>query len=714
FQGTWYWRARAADVSGFYGEWSNIFSLHVDTTTPPGAVVLSSAAMGPGNGEITLQWVFPGDDKGAVAGGAYLIRYGASPITGEAAWQAAPGQSQGLLYATSGQVMTNVIDALSEATTYYFAIKTRDELGNESALSLTSPVAMTNASPTVTLVYPDGGETLSGTIALRWSAMDANPGDGLNVELRLSTSSGVSYDTLITSTLARGSTYYSWDSFQVPNAGTYRVRVRVVDDRGLIAEDVSASDFSTDNVNMAPVVTFLQQPATAERIETDIILRWSVSDVNVNDTHTFDLLLSDNGGLSYPYTLQTGLVLSSAVIATSQFKSLYGLGDFSTYRIKVLAHDSGSPSLIAAVETSIFEAVTGSGNQLQLLRPKEDSYPSYFDFSFAWTAPSDMTAPVVYTLYHSTVASLAPAITVSGLTQVAYSADASLFVDPSSRWWKVEATDAAGRKRISPVHAFSISPNRARSVSGDVDVTVVSGMPVGGYLALQDARGSHAAGIALADLDTVADPMLAGLSFVPWQVLVKDAAGAMLDASLVRAVVKFVYADADGDGVIDATMVTPEKLKIVKLDEASNRWRPVGSAMRVDRSSKTVAVDVDGFSVFTAMASPSAASMLSGVTNFPNPFAAGRQSTRVRYVLTQDADVNIRIYTQWGDLVRELKYAAGGQGGQGASGGLSNEVTWDGANGAGRTVGNGMYVMQLEALWSGGQAEASRLVGVLK
>jgi hypothetical protein len=79
--------------------------------------------------------------------------------------------------------------------------------------------------------------------------------------------------------------------------------------------------------------------------------------------------------------------------------------------------------------------------------------------------------------------------------------------------------------------------------------------------------------------------------------------------------------------------------------------------------------------------------------NYPNPFRAGSQSTRIAYLLDSPATVSIQIYAMTGDLVYEESRA---QGDAGTTAG-AHETEWDGRNGKGEVVRNGIYVCVIKA-----------------
>ena len=74
---------------------------------------------------------------------------------------------------------------------------------------------------------------------------------------------------------------------------------------------------------------------------------------------------------------------------------------------------------------------------------------------------------------------------------------------------------------------------------------------------------------------------------------------------------------------------------------------------------------------------------------YPNPF---RESTQINYSAASGASVSVRIYDVKGRLVRELS----GHGGT---------LAWDGRDGSGNRLGNGVYLIQLH---SGGEVHGGR------
>jgi len=92
---------------------------------------------------------------------------------------------------------------------------------------------------------------------------------------------------------------------------------------------------------------------------------------------------------------------------------------------------------------------------------------------------------------------------------------------------------------------------------------------------------------------------------------------------------------------------------------------------------------------------------LSGITNYPNPFNPNhsdpnQRKTKIRYRLSTDAsEVKIRIYDITGSLVTELDGTTNGEGS--SIWNKYNDVDWDGRNGRGDLVLNGIYPFEIVA-----------------
>jgi len=84
--------------------------------------------------------------------------------------------------------------------------------------------------------------------------------------------------------------------------------------------------------------------------------------------------------------------------------------------------------------------------------------------------------------------------------------------------------------------------------------------------------------------------------------------------------------------------------------------------------------------------------------NYPNPFGAiDRPVTNFVYYLDEDTDVKIQIYTLIGELVWERMYSEAET--QGRKGLHDADIFWDGRNGQGYKVLNGVYVARISTAY---------------
>ncbi|MEK9138991.1 MAG: fibronectin type III domain-containing protein, partial [Bacteroidota bacterium] len=97
----------------------------------PPASVTNLAAANPTHSQLTLTWTAPGDDGNVGTASQYDIRYATSSIN-ESNFLTAT-QVQGVPPPKSaGSAESFVVAGLSPSTTYYFALKTADEVPNWS------------------------------------------------------------------------------------------------------------------------------------------------------------------------------------------------------------------------------------------------------------------------------------------------------------------------------------------------------------------------------------------------------------------------------------------------------------------------------------------------------------------------------------------------------------------------------------------------------
>ena len=108
-------------------------SFTVVDTTPPDAVTDLAVSTATTH-SLTLTWTAPGDDGNNGTATEYDIRYATANIDNET-WEFAIQASGEPAPGPAGSNETFVVDGLTAATTYYFALKTIDDAGNRANLS---------------------------------------------------------------------------------------------------------------------------------------------------------------------------------------------------------------------------------------------------------------------------------------------------------------------------------------------------------------------------------------------------------------------------------------------------------------------------------------------------------------------------------------------------------------------------------------------------
>ena len=103
-----------------------------DTTAP--AAVTDLAAGNPTSSSITLTWTAPGDDGNTGTATSYDVRYSTATIT-DTNWGSAAQCTEEPSPQPAGSSETFTVAGLDANTTYYFGLKTSDEVPNESPLS---------------------------------------------------------------------------------------------------------------------------------------------------------------------------------------------------------------------------------------------------------------------------------------------------------------------------------------------------------------------------------------------------------------------------------------------------------------------------------------------------------------------------------------------------------------------------------------------------
>src|SRR5262245_17606917 len=159
----------------------------------PPATITDAVVKEVADSSVTLEWTTPGDACTAGRASSYDVRYSTSPITDQnfATASQATGEPPP---AARGVVQPVTVRGLTPTTSYYFAVKTSDEVPNPSGLS--NVVSATTTATPIDVTAPAAIADLatttanSSSIALTWAATGDNGaiGTARSYDLRYSTS----------------------------------------------------------------------------------------------------------------------------------------------------------------------------------------------------------------------------------------------------------------------------------------------------------------------------------------------------------------------------------------------------------------------------------------------------------------------------------------------------------------------------------------------
>lgn len=146
---TYYFAMKSKDVIND-SPLSNVVSsttLAADTEAPAAIADLQVSQAAIHSAKLT--WTAPGDDGTIGTAAGFEVRYSTSPIT-TANWASASLVEDKMPQKASGSAMAMKVKQLTAGTTYYFAVRTKDAVGNLSGLS--NVVSATIATPTADAV----------------------------------------------------------------------------------------------------------------------------------------------------------------------------------------------------------------------------------------------------------------------------------------------------------------------------------------------------------------------------------------------------------------------------------------------------------------------------------------------------------------------------------------------------------------------------------
>lgn len=142
-----------------------------------------------------------------------------------------------------------------------------------------------------------------------------------------------------------------------------------------------------------------------------------------------------------------------------------------------------------------------------------------------------------------------------------------------------------------------------------------------------------------------------------------------------NATLTLSYANADVTGT------NPQEFIVARFSDEDQVWVPLQS--RVNTTNKTVASDINHFSIFKVFQSRPAGA-LGNVKVFPNPLRPRLGHTQFTFT-TLPSDATLKVYTILGELLAEFDADSAGM------------ASWNGKNRSGTSVASGVYLVYMKS-----------------
>lgn len=217
---------------------------------------------------VTLRWTTPGDDSLTGTASQFDIRFSTSPITA-ANFASATRWTTGVpTPAAPGTQQSVTVSGLNPATTYYFAMKTADEVPNWAGISNVLS-RTTLAAPDVTRPAAIANVAVTGatenTIAINWTATgdDSLTGTATSYDIRYSTSP-ITAANFAAATAANGEpaptaagTVQAFTVSGLTRQTTYYIAMKITDDAGNVSAISNVVSTTTPDTTAPAAITNL-------------------------------------------------------------------------------------------------------------------------------------------------------------------------------------------------------------------------------------------------------------------------------------------------------------------------------------------------------------------------------------------------------------------------------------------------------------------------
>ncbi len=704
--GKYYWRVATKDFYD-YGEFSNYYELEIDTTAPNRPYSFS-AKTGPNNGEIVVSLRISGDDGDfGLFNGFVVVGFSSTTIIDtEEKFNNATLVEIGVANKSPSSEFSTIVRGLLNDTTYYLNIKLKDDAGNLSEISTSAVSALTNFTPKVSMIYPISFTTLSGNVTFSWIYSDYNETDTHNFSLMIS-SDDLVY-TNIVSNLPNFTTTYLWNSFLVKNS-TYYIKIICRDNKGLEGYEI-INNIEIKNDNLPPQIISWVFPKQNDVLSKKVTIYWEMYDPNFQDTHKYKLYISTDNNV---FSLVEEIFYDTTFYILDTTKYM----NSPNYRLKLWVTDGEYYSELVSEQFSIINQNVAPSKP-ELVFPKNNSFISVLKIKFLWEKSIDENEGdiIVYDFYLSTAPNGEPYfVSKTSITKTEYEIFYPAISERKTYYWYIKSRDQFGLITQSEIYKFTTyEKNKTITSDYQVYVELLDGLTENVFIFAEkicdDKRQLKS--ISVADSKDKLNRLIKIIPYEVYKITLYDADFNELQQELRYKLIFSV------DTKKYTNIVPIKTLKISRLDEKRNEWVFTEYSQKSEQrpilnlaNDFNITTQSNKFGIYTVLARNTVEQPVSNIRIYPNPCNINLEQIKIEYVLTENVDVKIQIFTLSGGMVKEMFYFAGISGiSSGVPEGSLNEIFWDGKNDKGMKVANGMYICKM---FFGDKVE-QRYIGIVK
>ena len=177
------------------------------------------------------------------------------------------------------------------------------------------------------IIYPNGGEIVSGEISVQWTTAIDSWNHSVTYKLYYSPNNGSNW-ILIESDL--NSNYYNWDLSSLNEGPNYLLKVQAICTDGLSVVDISDDVFSITTVPHGLSDPIIISPNDGETLKGSTQILWSEAEDSLNHSVTYSVYFSFDNGVTW-FEIATSLTSLSFTWNTTS------VADGTNYLIKIKA-----------------------------------------------------------------------------------------------------------------------------------------------------------------------------------------------------------------------------------------------------------------------------------------------------------------------------------------------------------------------------------------